>query len=159
MSTLERAIVIAAEGHAGVRDKAGAPYVLHPLRVMMRVDSDEERIVAVLHDVVEDAGWTLERLAAEGFSPSVLEALASVTKRPEDEDPEGDDPASKLRRYLNFVARAAANPVGRKVKIADLQDNMDLSRIASPTAKDLARTEKYRRALEFLQSFPADRGA
>jgi (p)ppGpp synthase/HD superfamily hydrolase len=68
MSTLERAIVIAAEGHAGATDKAGAPYILHPLRMMLRLSSPEERIVAVLHDVVEDCpGWTFDRLRNEGF--------------------------------------------------------------------------------------------
>jgi (p)ppGpp synthase/HD superfamily hydrolase len=152
MGTLEKAIAIAAAAHEGVTDKAGAPYVLHPLRVMMRMDTDEERIVAVLHDVVEDSDWTFERLAAEGFSATVIAALESVTKRAHDEDAPGDDAQTKLHRYLGFVARAAANDIGRKVKIADLEDNLDLSRIASPTPKDLARCEKYRAALEVLRS-------
>ena len=82
MSTLERAIVIAAEAHAGVSDKGGAPYILHPLRMMMTLTSTEERIVAVLHDVCEDCpGWTFERLRGEGFSEEILAALDSVTKR------------------------------------------------------------------------------
>lgn len=152
MSTLEKAISIAALAHEGVRDKAGSPYVLHPLRVMAQMKTDEERIVAVLHDVVEDTGWTFDRLAAEGFGPSVLDALRSVTKRPEDEDGPNDGPDVKLERYLAFIARAAAHPIGRKVKLADLADNMDLSRIASPTQRDLRRLEKYRRAFDFLQA-------
>lgn len=152
MSTLEKAIAIAASAHAGVIDKAGAPYILHPLRVMMAVTSDDERIVAVLHDVVEDTQWTFERLRGEGFSEVVIEALESVTKRAEDEDEPGDDSAAKLARYKRFVSRAALNPIGRVVKIADLQDNMDLSRIDSPTEKDAARTEKYRKAVEFMHS-------
>lgn len=151
MSTLEHAIAIAAKAHAGVLDKASAPYILHPLRVMLRMQTDEERIVAVLHDVVEDTGWTFDQLAAEGFSRAVLDALESVTKRPEDEDGPSDDTASKLERYMGFIARAARNEIGRKVKVADLEDNMDLSRIADPTAKDFARVAKYRRAADFLR--------
>ena len=124
MSTLERAIVIAAEAHAGVPDKAGAPYILHPLRMMMTMTSTEERIVAVLHDVCEDCpGWTLEILRGEGFSEEILAALDSVTKR-------------KGEPYEEFVMRAVANPIGRRVKLADLVDNSDLSRISHPWARD-----------------------
>jgi (p)ppGpp synthase/HD superfamily hydrolase len=95
MSTLEHAIAIAAKAHEGQVDKAGAPYILHPLRMMMNVRTIDERIVAVLHDVVEDCpGWSFERLRSEGFSEVVITALDSVTKR------EGED-------YEDFVARAA----------------------------------------------------
>src|ERR1700730_2622349 len=115
MSTLERAIIIAAEGHAGVKDKGGAPYILHPLRMMLGLSSPDERIVAVLHDVCEDCpGWTFDRLRSEGFSDHIIEALQSVTKR------DGED-------YESFVLRAAANPIGRSVKLADLHDNCDLA--------------------------------
>jgi (p)ppGpp synthase/HD superfamily hydrolase len=139
MSTLERAIVIAAEGHAGVTDKGGAPYILHPLRMMMALASPDERIVAVLHDVCEDCpGWTLDRLKAEGFPDHIITALDSVTKR------EGED-------YDAFVSRAVADPIGRKVKLADLADNCDLSRIAAPTERDHRRVEKYRRAIKLIQ--------
>ena len=138
MSTLERAIAIAAQAHAGQVDKAGAPYILHPLRVMLRLQTVEERIVAVLHDVVEDCDWTLEDLRAEGFSPAILRAIDSVTKR------EGEE-------YDAFVARAAADPIGRRVKLADLQDNSDPARMADPTDGDRARLEKYQRAIRFLR--------
>ena len=125
MSTLERAIVIAAEGHAGVKDKGEAPYILHPLRMMLALTSPDERIVAVLHDVCEDCpGWTLDLLRAEGFPDHIITALDSVTKR-EDED------------YETFVRRAAANPIGRKVKLEDLRDNSNLSRISHPHAERL----------------------
>jgi len=138
MSNLERAIVIAAEGHAGATDKGGAPYILHPLRMMLTLTADEERIVAVLHDVCEDCpGWTLERLKAEGFSESIIDALDSVTKRPGEQ-------------YVDFAKRAAANPIGRKVKLADLTDNCDLSRIPKPTDDDHQRVEKYQRAIEII---------
>lgn len=135
MSTLERAIGIAAEAHARQVDKAGAPYVLHPLRMMPALREPDERIVAVLHDVCEDCpGWDFDRLRREGFSERIIQALDAVTKR----DCEG---------YDDFVQRAAADPIGRAVKLADLRDNSDLSRIAAPTARDLERIEKYRRAI------------
>jgi (p)ppGpp synthase/HD superfamily hydrolase len=139
MSTLERAIVIAAEGHAGVKDKAGAPYILHPLRMMLALSSPDERIVAVLHDLCEDCpGWTFDRLRAEGFADHIINALDSVTKR------EGED-------YETFVRRAAANPIGRQVKLADLRDNSQLSRISQPTQRDFDRIEKYRMAIEVIE--------
>jgi (p)ppGpp synthase/HD superfamily hydrolase len=143
MSDLERAIAIAVEAHGGQRDKSGAPYVLHPLRVMLSLPSNDERIVAVLHDVCEDCpGWTFERLRAEGFSERVLTALNSVTKR------DGE-------AYEHFVRRAADNPVGRAVKLADMKDNCDLSRISSPTERDFARIEKYKKAIDLIAHLPA----
>jgi (p)ppGpp synthase/HD superfamily hydrolase len=146
MSTLERAIAIAAEGHAGVKDKAEQPYILHPLRVMQAVTTTEERIVAILHDVVEDCdGWTLDRLRYEGFSDAVLAGVDSVTKR-DNED------------YFEFVTRAAQDPIGRKVKRADLLDNLDESRIAHPTDKDRDRLAKYRDALALLGDDAGARG-
>ncbi len=138
MSTLERAIAIAATAHEGQVDKAGAPYVLHPLRMMLRLSNTDERITAVLHDVVEDCGVSLETLRTEGFSERVVEAIDAVTRRPEES-------------YDAFVLRAASNPIGRRVKLVDLQDNSDLSRIASPTTHDYERVEKYRRAIQALE--------
>jgi len=140
MSTLERAIAIAANGHAGMLDKGGAPYILHPLRMMLNLSSTDERIVAVLHDVCEDCeGWTLDRLRDEGFAEHIITALDSVTKR------DGED-------YEAFARRAAANPIGRRVKLADLADNCDLSRISTPTEKDYERIEKYRSAISLIQA-------
>jgi len=138
MSTIERAIKIAAEAHAGQVDKAGAPYILHPLRLMLRMTTNDERIVAVLHDVVEDSHWSLELLRAEGFSEQVVRAIDSVTRR------DGET-------YEDFVLRAGLDPIGCRVKLADLEDNCDLGRIASPTEKDLTRIERYRRAIEQLR--------
>lgn len=137
--TLERAIAIAAAAHEGQVDKGGAPYILHPLKVMLRVNTLEERIVAVLHDVVEDCGISFDDLRKEGFSETVLMAIASVTKVP------GES-------YEAFVERAAQNPIGRVVKLADLEENSDLSRIAQPSWEDLERVEKYRRAMGVLRS-------
>jgi len=137
MSTIERAIAIALEAHAGQVDKAGAPYILHPLRVMLSLDTLDERIAAVLHDVVEDSSWTLTRLRAEGFPEPVLLAIDAVTRR------DGES-------YEGFVARAGQDPIGRRVKLADLQDNANLARIAAPTEKDHARLDRYRRAIAQL---------
>lgn len=140
MANLERAIVIAAEGHAGQTDKAGAPYILHPLRMMLTFTDEPARIVAVLHDLVEDCeGWTFERLRAEGFSESIVAALDAVTKR------DGES-------YEDFVGRAGGDPVGRRVKLADLKDNADLARIASPGPADHERIAKYRRAIAQLET-------
>jgi (p)ppGpp synthase/HD superfamily hydrolase len=137
--TLERAIAIAAAAHEGQVDKGGAPYILHPLRVMLRVNTLEERIVAVLHDVVEDCGISFDDLRNEGFSETVLMAIASVTKVPDES-------------YEAFIERVAQNPIGRVVKLADLEENSDLSRIAQPSWEDLERVEKYRRAIGVLRS-------
>lgn len=139
MSTLERAIAIAVAAHAGQVDKAGIPYILHPLRVMLALPSNDARIVGVLHDVCEDCpGWDFDRLRREGFSETVIESLRAVTKI------EGES-------YDDFIHRASQNTIGRSVKIADLTDNSDLSRIAEPTDRDRERIAKYSRALDILR--------
>ncbi len=143
MSTIERAIAIAAEAHAGQTDKAGEPYVLHPLRVMLDLDGADDQIAGVLHDVVEDSEWTLEALRKEGFSETILMAVDSVTRR-------GDE------TYEAFVRRAAQNEIGRRVKLADLTDNMDLSRIKTPGPKDHERMERYRKAEQVLVAWPME---
>lgn len=130
MSSIERAIEIASSAHAGQRDKAGQPYIFHPLRVMLRVNTEHEQMAAVLHDVVEDTSVTLDNLAQEGFPSEVLRAIAALTKLPGE-------------TRLEAAARAAADPVARKVKLADNAENMDLSRIPNPTDKDYARCREY----------------
>lgn len=153
MSTLERAIAIAATAHAGVKDKAGAPYILHPLRVMLNVTTPEARIVAVLHDVVEDCallGYTFEFIEKQGFSENVMAGLRAVTKQADEEGKHSDEGYEE--KYMRFVLRAMRDPIGRLVKIADLEDNCDLSRIASPTEKDHDRVARYRRALELIRT-------
>jgi len=106
VTTLERAIAIAARAHEGQVDKAGVPYILHPLRMMLSVDTPEARMAAVLHDVVEDTPVTLEQLRAEGFPDSVIEAVRTLTKR------DGED-------YDAFIRRVGPNPIARQVKPAD----------------------------------------
>jgi hypothetical protein len=137
MSTLGRAVAIAATAHSGQLDKAGEPYILHPIRVMQRVSSPEERMAAILHDVVEDTPWTLEMLRPEGFPPAVLAAIDALTKRP------GED-------YRVYLGRVSRQRIARTVKLADLEDNLDIGRIARPTPNDLARHERNLRAKEFL---------
>jgi GTP diphosphokinase / guanosine-3',5'-bis(diphosphate) 3'-diphosphatase len=148
MATLERAIEIAAAAHAGQTDKAGHPYIMHPLRVMLAVASPAERIAAVLHDVVEDTPWTLTDLEREGFAPEVLSAVAALTH----ERPLGAGPPSE-EEYLAYVRRAGAHPVARAVKVADLRDHLDPARIPTPTDRDRARLARYRRALTLLDAW------
>ena len=140
MSTLERAIAIASQAHVGQLDKGGAPYILHPLRVMQQQSSEETRIVGVLHDVLERGGsdWTLTRLAQEGFAAPVLAALDAVCRR------EGED-------EVQAALRAAADPLALSVKLAELADNCDLSRIAAPTDDDRARAQRCRDAIELIE--------
>lgn len=134
---LEDAIALAVEAHQGQRDKNGQPYVLHPLRVMFSCETENERIVAVLHDVVEDTGRSFDDLRRLGFSEEVISALDCVTKR------EGE-------KYEQFVERSAANPIARRVKLADLQDNMDVRRLPAVAERDLERLAKYLKAWKRL---------
>ena len=132
MPNLEDAILLAVGAHRGQKDKGGAPYILHPLRVMLKVNTDSERMAAILHDVVEDTPVTLENLRNAGYPKPVLEAIDCLTRR-------------KGESYEDFIRRIKPNPIARKVKLADLEDNMDLSRISSPQSKDLERVDKYRK--------------
>jgi (p)ppGpp synthase/HD superfamily hydrolase len=138
MSTLERAICIAATAHQGQVDKAGSPYILHVLRVMLALSSEEDRIVAVLHDLLEDTPWTVGALRAEGFSDRIVEAVDGVTRR------DGES-------YDEFIYRASTNSISRRVKLADLADNANLSRFDAPSQEDRARALKYERAIEILR--------
>ncbi len=135
---LESAIATAAKAHEGQTDKAGKPYILHPLRVMLNVKGGiPEQCAAVLHDVIEDTDITSDTLLKLGFSKEVVDAVVLLT-RSKDED------------YMEYVKRLKANPIARAVKLADLSDNMDMSRIPNPTEKDLARLEKYKKAKSIL---------
>ena len=149
--SLERAIEIAVSAHSGVTDKAGAPYILHPLRVMFSLSGEVERIVGVLHDVVEDSPeWSFDRLIEEGFSDEVIAGIRGVTKLPDEEDSKEESAESKVKKYNRFVKRAALNPVSRAVKLADLTDNLDVTRLKSVTEKDARRLSKYLAAREIL---------
>jgi GTP diphosphokinase / guanosine-3',5'-bis(diphosphate) 3'-diphosphatase len=145
MATLERAILIlrgyaneiAARAHAGQTDKAGQPYILHPLRVMLAVNSLPEKMAAVMHDVVEDTSVTMADLQSDGFAPEVLAAIEALTK-------------TTGETRLAAAQRAVVNPIARVVKLADVADNMDLSRISEPTEKDYARIKEYEQVRSIL---------
>ena len=142
MSTLQRAIEIATEAHKGQYDKSGKDYIGHPLRVMEMGKTDEEKIVGVLHDVIEDTDWTFEALAEEGFSKEVINALRCVTKISENEN------------YDDFIERVKKNPLAVAVKINDLSDNMDIRRLPYLSDKDVKRLKKYLRAYKKLIGEP-----
>ena len=137
MSDLERAISIAVKAHEGQLDKAGCPYILHPLRLMFKFKTPDEMVVAVLHDVVEDSSVTLGFLKDSGFSSVVVDAIESLTKV-------AGEP------YEDFLLRVSSNEMARKVKIEDIKDNLDLSRLGALSDEDLVRIKKYHKALVYL---------
>lgn len=132
-----KAIIISAKAHTGQVDKGGAPYILHPLTLMMKVKSEDEKIVALLHDVIEDTPITLDELREEGFSEEILEAVDLLTRK-------------KGEQYWSYLAKLKENPLAKRVKIEDLKHNMDLSRISPITEKDLSRRDKYLEYFDFL---------
>ena len=131
--------MIATKVHAGQKDKAGAPYLLHVLRVMMSVEKMDERIVALLHDVVEDSETTIEELANEGFSKKILRAVELLTK-------------TEHKTYEDYIQEIKKNELARVVKSADLKDNMNISRLKTLTENDKLRIKKYKAAYKFLNT-------
>lgn len=142
-TALLTALALAINHHEGQMDKAGKPYIEHPLRLMDQMESEEEKIVAVLHDIVEDTDISLDDLRNEGFSEEVLSAIECVTIK------DGED-------YDSFIERISFNPLAVKVKLADLEDNMDLTRLPEVTDKDFERVWKYKRAKERLMKSSTD---
>jgi len=136
---LNKAFKLAKAAHAGQLDKGGKPYINHPIAVAAIVETQEEKTVALLHDVVEDTPVTLDELKEHGFPETVVAAVDVLTKRP------GVD-------YGEYIQRVKKNPLALVVKIADMTHNMDLSRIQNPTAKDYARIDKYKKILAELRT-------
>lgn len=134
---LDKALAIAVSAHTGQADKLGEPYILHPLRVMMKMKSPAERIVAVLHDVVEDSAITLADLRVAGFAADIIGAVDGLTRR-------------ENESYEDYIARASLDPIARKVKIADLEDNMDLRRLNNLEDADRDRMTRYRKTYRLL---------
>ena len=134
---LSKAIIIATKAHQGQVDKGGDDYILHPIRVMTKLDTEEERIVGVLHDIIEDTDVTFEDLKVEGFSTEVISALEHLTR-------------GKNEKYFDYIERIKMNSMAKKVKLVDLEDNMDISRIQNPTKKDYDRLKKYKKAKDRL---------
>ncbi len=137
MASLEKAISLAAQQHEGQFDKGGHPYILHPLRLMMQMHDVQTQIVAVLHDVLEDTTTTAKDLEQLGFSAVIIQAIQALTKL------EGES-------RFEAAYRAAQNPIARRVKLADVTDNMDLSRISQPCEADYKRLEQYQKVKEIL---------
>lgn len=138
-ATLIDAIRLALDYHGDTLDKAGRePYLLHSLRVMLAQRSEQARIAAVLHDTIEDTALTLEQVTAAGFAPSVIEALRLLTH-------ERDTP------YDQYVTQIKSNPIARQVKIADLEDNMNIRRLDHMSAKDHRRLDRYLTSWHQLQ--------
>lgn len=135
---LEKALQIAVKAHSGQIDKAGSAHIFHPIRVSNRCSTDDERIVALLHDTIEDTEVTAEYLLMEGFPRNIVDAILSVTRN-EDES------------YDDFIKRSRLNPIGRQVKLHDLEDNMDITRLNELTEKDIYRLNKYIKAYKYLK--------
>ena len=138
MKLIEKSLEIALRAYAGKTDKAGREYILHPLRVMAKMQTDLERSVALLHDVIEDSDITAEQLLDEGIPAEIVEAVQYLSKQENEE-------------YLDFVVRAKKNRLAAKVKIADIEDNIDILRLSSLNEQDLARIRRYHSAWHLLQ--------
>lgn len=138
MSTLENAIVLATTQHTGQLDKAGQPYILHPLRLMLQFSNPTLQIIAVLHDILEDTTTTAEDLKELGFSTEIIQAIQALTKQ-----------TGESR--LEAAKRTVLNPLATQVKYVDVLDNMNLARINNPTSRDFARFEEYKMVLEILE--------
>ncbi len=137
---LKVAIDLANKYHYGQVDKGGLPYVLHPLYVMVQVDGVKAKIVAILHDILEDTPIIVDDLINYGFDLNIVDAIVSITKI------DGES-------YSDYLKRVKDNELARIVKLADLSHNMDISRLSNPTKKDYKRVEKYKKAYEYLINF------
>ena len=134
----KRALCLCYTAHAGQTDQSGLPYVFHPFHLAEQMPDEESTVAALLHDVVEDTPYTLEDLAQMGFPPSVLEALRLMTH----------DPSVP---YLDYVAKLKPNPIARRVKLADLRHNSDLTRLDQVDEKARQRVKKYAAAISLLE--------
>ena len=143
--TLEDAIVLAVQAHHGqvYPTPGGEPFIRHPLRVMLQVEADIERIVAVLHDLVEDTPYTLDDVRRLGYPNEAIEALDRLTRR------EGE-------AYEEYIGRIASHPIARRVKLADLRDNLANSRRLEANAENRERIERYERARDRLMTLAVD---
>ena len=138
MPSFEDALALAARAHKGQYDLAGAPYICHPMRVALAQTDERARIVAILHDVVEDTPITYDDLAQAGFNADIIAAVEALTKRPGE-------------KRIDAAVRAKANPLALQVKLADVADNMNLARIGHPTVEDYARLREYEGVLAYLK--------
>lgn len=137
--TTKKALMLCFQAHKEQVDKSGMPYVFHPFHLAEQMDTEESVIVALLHDIVEDTDYTLEDIAAMGFPNGVIEALALMTHDPK-------------VPYMEYVKDISVNPLATKVKLADLRQNSDLTRLDQIDVKAIARDEKYAEAIKLLES-------
>jgi len=135
----KKAMMICFEAHKNQKDKSGMPYVFHPFHLAEQMETEDEICTALLHDVAEDSDCTIEDLAKEGFSADTIEALRLLTHE-------------KSVPYMDYIVHLKANPIARKVKLADLAHNSDMGRMDTVTEKDLKRLEKYQKARKLLLS-------
>lgn len=137
---LKKAYQIAEKAHEGQLDKAGVPYILHPLHVANDVETEELQVVALLHDVIEDTDWTAEDLIRNGIPEELVKVVCLLTHDKE-----------KHVTYMEYIADLCVDERARKVKMADLRHNMQISRIPEPTRKDYKRMELYRKAYALIE--------
>ena len=135
--TTKKALKLAFDAHKDQLDKSELPYVFHPFHLAEQMETEDETVVALLHDVVEDTKYTFDDIRAMGFSEKVIEALTLLTH--DDAEP-----------YLEYVARLRDNDLARKVKLADLRHNSDLTRLDVIDEKALMRVRKYAEAIRVL---------
>ena len=138
MKNLEKAIKIAVDAHTGQTDKGGNPYILHPLRVMFNLNNESEKIVGVLHDVLEDTNVKIEDIKKEGFSVEVVDALILITK-------------NVSQNYEDYIEGIKSNVIALKVKIADIEDNLDVKRLNIISEDDSIRINKYLKMHRYLK--------
>lgn len=134
---LIKAFCVAYKAHKGQKDKGGKPYILHPLTVALHVKGREEKTVALLHDVIEDTDITISNLMEHGFSKNVVQAIVAITK-------------INGETYEEYLSRVNQNKIAKKVKLADLRHNCDLTRLKEVTDRDIRRVKKYNKAISFL---------
>lgn len=139
MDIIEKSLQIALAAYSGQKDKAGETYILHPLRVMGKMETKEAKAAAILHDVIEDSEYTAENLTEEGIPGVVVDAVVSLTKK------DGET-------YSDFIKRVSLNELATMVKIADIEDNINILRLAEISSKDLERLVKYHKAHKMLKN-------
>ncbi len=140
MATLEKALYLAVNNHLGMKDRFDQPYIYHPLRIMMRMQTEEEKIVALLHDLVEDTSITLQDLKKEGFSKEVVKAVDLLTRYPK-------------QTYQEYIDGLKGNRLAMQVKIGDLEDNMDPRRFPSINDNAVKRFKKYTKYHKILSKW------
>ncbi len=138
MTMLSKAIEFATNALAGMEDEKGFPYINHAMRVLDKMDTEEEKIVAVLHDVMEDTELSIQDLRAEGFSRDVLEALAMLTKR-------------NVMTYFDYIEDISCSELASKVKIAEIEDNKDIRRVKKMSFQTYTLDQRARKALAILR--------